>query len=277
MNSRLVVTHHAVDRYRERYRPDATFEAAWTELEARAANASPRRQKTAGGERLWATADDPPLILVTKPDAGQIVVVTVLPPGAMAAVDAIDQPVPVDGLKNELANLEHALEHATSLEKLAAKSLQVHEKARRVACDVRQWLSTLQEFRDVVRNEVAALASSGSTAFKTKIKNQEQKITALEQKLAKMIPAGSLEPHKSRIASLEKQLARQVEHGKRMSEDRNAARRLLLISLMPLSRHTDEADVAAAMRAILRDDPGALERSIHAWAERAPWFTALLN
>ena len=79
----LHLTDHAVDRYRERWRPHLTREAAWAELEALAEHAGPTKRLTltrdarvwvavtAAGERIAMAVREGVCITVLAADAGE--------------------------------------------------------------------------------------------------------------------------------------------------------------------------------------------------------------
>jgi hypothetical protein len=72
---RIVITQHAIDRYIRRIDPAAAPADARAILETLARGAARLKEKTANGQSMWRSGD---LVLVTKPDRGENVCVTVL-------------------------------------------------------------------------------------------------------------------------------------------------------------------------------------------------------
>lgn len=74
----MKLTHHAVERYRNRFAPDATFMEAQRELEELARRASPLKERTVNGTEQWRTPDGV-ILVVTRDYKDGPVCKTVLP------------------------------------------------------------------------------------------------------------------------------------------------------------------------------------------------------
>lgn len=82
------ISHHAIDRYHQRWCPELTRDDAATQLKAMANVARPIREKSRRkGHELWATGEVRMVISHATTDR-QPLVVTVLPPNPIIDVDA---------------------------------------------------------------------------------------------------------------------------------------------------------------------------------------------
>lgn len=77
LRPRFAFTHHAVERFIRRVRPGIDDRAALRALLDASSRARPSARPTRAGQAIW-IVDAPPMRFVTKPDAGTIVVVTVV-------------------------------------------------------------------------------------------------------------------------------------------------------------------------------------------------------
>ena len=75
---RIGFTEHAIDRFIQRHAPELSREEAKAFLEDAALSAVKLRQKTFDGQFQW-QVQETGIVLVTKPDSGEHVCVTVLP------------------------------------------------------------------------------------------------------------------------------------------------------------------------------------------------------
>jgi len=90
--NRFELTDHAIQRYQERHDPAASYDEAREDLLALLEQAGPLRSRSIAGDVLWSCPGWVPrrarglvertVLLVTRADAGRVVVVTVLPAGA---------------------------------------------------------------------------------------------------------------------------------------------------------------------------------------------------
>ncbi len=76
----MIITVHAVERFRARWAGGLTYRHALRELRVLSETAVPLREKTDSGEEQWLVTDGAPIVLVAKRDRGDLICVTVLPP-----------------------------------------------------------------------------------------------------------------------------------------------------------------------------------------------------
>lgn len=76
----MIITVHAVERFRARWAGGLSYRHALRELRVLSETAVPLREKTDRGEEQWLVTDGAPIVLVAKRDRGDLICVTVLPP-----------------------------------------------------------------------------------------------------------------------------------------------------------------------------------------------------
>lgn len=86
---RLWATVHAVERFKERIAPGFSYNHARRELVLLAANATPTKERTAGGQEIWLAGDGSGIRFVVKRDRAFPLptIVTVLGPEEDTTVD----------------------------------------------------------------------------------------------------------------------------------------------------------------------------------------------
>lgn len=82
LKNKIIISDHAIARFQKRICPHLSFDEAKKGLEEACLVATPLKEKTVKGDKVWTVAD-PPMRLVTRKDSNDIadhVLVTVLPP-----------------------------------------------------------------------------------------------------------------------------------------------------------------------------------------------------
>lgn len=145
---RAEVTHHAVEQYHRRYRPDLTCAEAGAELRILVVTAMPTNAKSLKGDPIWTNGD---VRMVVKRDATRripfFVVVTVLPPENAEPADEHFEPEPA-----AIPKRNHALEFDLAkaereLRTREAELVDAHNRLARAQAHLAETKTALDESR----------------------------------------------------------------------------------------------------------------------------------
>lgn len=158
-----------------------TYRQGRDELERLVLDATPIKTKTYSGQSLW-RIENPPVVLVTKPDYGKQVIVTVLPLGAFedggdGEYDPENEMIAAyERIKTLVAPTERHVETKAFLEKSEAKYLKL-----------RNDIAVLEAARRDIRREIGKLIEKFEVASQiprpSVLKQKDDRIAGLERKL----------------------------------------------------------------------------------------------
>ena len=235
-DARFDITSHAVERYLERYAVGATFAQGRLDLERLLTAASPLKEKSISGQELWRCAE-PPMLFVVKPDGGKIVCVTVLPQAAMEG-KTLRQPTPDDDVDEVLAAYERV---KPLIEKVATKAecnqsiAGWRGKAERLCAQMRSELIAGKAKREQLGRDVRALLDFCKTGDVAALENAYGAVAQTRSKVGTpKTTTAEVHDLRARCGALERKLVKQVEHGKRMSEERHAMAQFLAVAVRGL-------------------------------------------
>ncbi len=160
MSLEAVFTHHAVDRYVERFaaEPATALRVLFPLLRA----ASPLKQKTDSGEHVWLNADAG-IFFILKRDKGKWWVVTVLSREQWEASEAEHQARIEEAAQVLVPPKRSAASgQLTHIEALEAQNARLRERNKLLATEVERLLHELASFRKEERKAMAKLAGSAS-------------------------------------------------------------------------------------------------------------------
>lgn len=240
------ITDHAVERYIERHAQHLPYAKAKEQLAAALSEASPIKSKSINGQSLWKGASR--LVVVTKNDGGKIVVVTVLPQGAIELTARVSE-YDADAVVAAYERVKDLVEGNASA---AAKQVIAEFNAslkntHKGFVDFQQQIQRLRSTRAALVNDIEQLIGlDAKIAGEIKRDSLRERISSLETALANRKAENEL--LLKRIEKLEKNIvtlgkapsgeeslarkyARQLEHAKRMSDERNDAQLALAIVL----------------------------------------------
>jgi hypothetical protein len=242
MDARFIVTTHAVERYIERYAEALPFDEARTALEALMEGATPLKAKTRAGDHLWRVAADPPLIVVVKRDAGQLVVVTILPREAQAFTDGL--PVSVVGAEAAVAEMVLAIEPNQSRERKVETTGKAHGALLLAAKELRNQVEGLKHAREVVTLEIETL------------------VRTVVGEITLSLP-GLMKQLQDQVVSYKKKARAAHENVQRLTAERDRWRAIVRMAIPILSQWREVDSVAAnALDAIEHEAPGWTERTL---------------
>lgn len=270
-DTRFVITPHAVDRYVKRYAVGATFEQGQRDLEHMLSTAVPLKTKSIKGQELWRCAE-PPTIFVVKPDAGKIVCVTVLPQTAKEC--DLQQSAAIENADEVLAAYERVkplIEKAATKAECSQSLAGWRGKAERSCVQLRNELVAAKAKREQVRRDAIAILNFCETGDVKKLENAHD-MPSLSGKVTKVTTAAEIKKatdfrnDQSHCGALERKLERQIEHGKRMSNERQEAQSLLAVAIQGLqlaqagSGTLSSSAALSALRKIELVNPQFLEK-----------------
>lgn len=236
---------HAVDRYRQRFAPDLSYDEATAALAAAAPGAIPLKERTTAGDALW-RLPDLGVVIVTKRDPGVTghVCVTVLPRSASRDYRPVpqhldDRMAAADLLAASIAADEARLADARRAVTFAASTVAAERDAVKVS--------------QVEKARPAVLEATARTLAAVKV---ERAVTA------------KVEPIRSRLAlahiemAIVKEECKTIRHALTTDETISRLKGALRLAMRALHGEAEAADAIAGVVAV---DPGLGTRAF--WAE----------
>lgn len=239
IDTRFDITYHAVQRYVQRYAQEATYDQGHADLERLLGTATPLKTKSINGQNLW-RVDEPPMLLVVKPDKGRTVLVTVLPSSA------VEEGAEYENDWDMVAAYER-IKHL--VEKPSVTKVEINDALRGVMKEASKEISRLKIAVDQLKTRRGCLRKEISELMAADTKGSSPAKTNGDL-------VAELNSTKQACAALEKKLERQVVHAKRMVDEKSTIRRALNIAIRTLATRQESLDVHEAIEQILEIEPG---------------------
>jgi hypothetical protein len=228
------VTDHAVERYVLRYAEGVSYPRARADLERLAGTAVPIKERSVNGQQLW-RVDEPPMLLVVKPDAGKYVCVTVLPQSVAEAGDDIDVD---DEVVAAYARIRHLVEKGGGVQNVKVAK----DEGDRACSFLRNTIGQLKESREKLREDVLVI----------------YRVATGDAPQAE-IPGSEKMSRTSRLRGKNAELTSRLAAGKRMSAERDSAMRCLAVAIRALTLSTMNAPARAMLASIFEAEPDFAE------------------
>lgn len=242
----IVLTSHAIDRFRSRHVPHLTHAEAARELSARLPDAVKIDEKSILGQDQWLIAEPYGVLLVCKND----------PKVGIVAVTALHERMrgpSVEDLEEARASVVRAALAAVAA--LPKRAPRVYVKAAKVIDPEKQARAIASMAANVARMADVSKAAKEKKAVK------EAHGDVVRDKISALTAQSDL--HRAKVDRLKKEHS---AHSESMNADRTKLRNMLRMLLLAIEPFADfDAGSAEAWDSIAESDPGLVSDQFLAW------------